>query len=176
MEPSDQFSIGYYIQAVTGLLGRPRRFFGDLPGDLGIYKPLGVLLVSSLVFVGASLISLMPSRPIVVGSILLVNAVGMALIGAVVGFGTATFVIGRRVAFSRFFGIYALSSGVTLLAAWVPFFLWLTEPWRWWLIGTGMMNACGFRLSQTLLIIGLSVLVIFLLFWSVMPLLSPPGG
>ena len=176
MGPSDPFSIGYYLQTVTGLLGQPRRFFSDLPGDLGIHKPLGVLLVSSLFFACASLVSLMPSRPIVTGLILLANAVGMALIGAVVGFGAATFVIGRRVAFSRFLSIYAFASGVTLLAAWVPFFLWLTELWRWWLIGTGMKNACGFNLSQALLIIGLSVLVIFLLFWSVLPLLSAPGG
>ena len=97
---------------------------------------------------------------------------GMVFIAAGIGYMVMTMIMGRRVTFVRFFSIYALSAGVTLLASWLPFFIWLTEPWKWWLIGTGMIKCCGFRLFQVLVIIGVSMGVMFLLFWWVLPMTS----
>jgi hypothetical protein len=80
--------------------------------------------------------------------------------------------MGRTVTFARFLGVYALSSGVTLLASWVPFFALLTEPWKWWLIGTGMTRRFGLRWQQALLIISLSIGILLLFFGSLSPLFS----
>ena len=105
----------------------------------------------------------------------MVNAIGMVLIAAALGYLVMALTIGKQVSFTRFFSVYAFSSGVTLLASWIPFFIWITEPWKWWLIGTGMVKGCGFSLSQALVIIGVSISVMFLLFWSVLPLVAPRG-
>jgi hypothetical protein len=169
MPQSDNFSMGFYFHTLTRLLEQPRRFFMELGEDFGWKRPLGFLLVSSLFFAGAGLVSAMPDRPVLFGGIFFVNAVGMALIAALAGYGVMVMFMGKRVTFARFFSIYALSSGVTLLAAWIPFFIWLTEPWKWWLIATGMTRGLGFSWWHTLVTIGISVTVIFLFFWSVWP-------
>ena len=170
MKQIENFSLGFYFHALTKMLRQPRMFFSELPQDAGIKKPLGFLLVSSLVFAGASLMSNLSPNPLVMGGVFFINAMGMTVIAASIGFMVMIAIMGRRVTFARFFGIYALSTGVTLLASWLPCFIWLTEPWKWWLIGTGMVNGFGFGRVQVLVIIGVSVGLMFLLFWWVLPM------
>jgi len=175
MQQAENFSLGFYFQALTKMLGKPRIFFSELPRDAGLKRPLYFLFVSSLFFAGASLMSNRPPNPVIMGGIFFINAMGMVFIAAGIGYLVMTMIMGRQVTFTRFFSIYALSFGVTLLASWLPFFMWLTEPWKWWLIGTGMVKGCGFSLSQAFVIIGISMGVMFLLFWSVLPLIAPRG-
>jgi hypothetical protein len=165
----EQFTLGFYFQTLTKILGQPRRFFSELSPDTGLKKPLGFLFVSSLFFTGASLVTDMSPQPVMLGGILFINAMGMAFIAAGLGYMVMTMIMGQRVTFTRFFSIYALSSGVTLLASWVPFFFWITEPWKWWLIGTGMIKNCGFSLTQVAVIIGMSITTMVLFFWTVLP-------
>ena len=173
MDSTQNFSFRFYFHALSKMLGEPRCFFSELPVDLGFIKPLVFLIVSSIFFTGASLISSMPANPFFIGGIFFINAVGMVLIASGLGYIVMVMIMGRSVTFERLFSIYALSSGLTLLAAWVPFFIWLSEPWKWWLIGTGMARACGFSGRQVILIIGLSLGIMILLFWGTLPLVSP---
>lgn len=176
MPQTEKFTYTFYFHALTKILGEPRRFFSELPRDMRFKRPLGFLFVSSLFFAGASLVIRMPANPVILGVIYFINAMGMVFIAAGFGYMVMTMIMGRRVTFVRFFSIYALSSGVTLLASWIPFFVWLTEPWKWWLIGTGMRKNFGFKLTHIFSIIGVSISVIILLFWSVLPVISPRGG
>jgi len=176
MEQTEKFTLQFYFRTLTKILRGPRRFFNELPQDLGLKQPLGFLIVSSLFFAGASLVRGMPPNPVVLGIIFFTNAMGMAFIAAGLGYMVMTAMMGKKVTFTRFFGIYALSSGVTLLASWAPFFVYLTEPWKWWLIGTGMLRSCGFRITQALIIIGGSIGIMILFFWSVLPAILPGEG
>lgn len=170
MAQTEHFSLGFYIHTLTKMLGQPRKLFGEFPHDAGLKQPLGFLMASSLFFAGASLMSNLSPNPLVMGGIFFLNAMGMTIIAASIGFMVMIIIMGRRVTFVRFFSIYALSAGVTLLASWLPYFIWLTEPWKWWLIGTGMINGLGFGRVQVLVIIGVSVGVMFLLFRWVLPM------
>jgi len=96
----------------------------------------------------------------------------MVFIMAGLGYLVMTLSIGRKVPFARLFSIYALCSGVTLLVAWVPFFVVFTEPWKWYLIGTGLTKACGVRLRETVLIITLSLAIWILFYWSLIPIIA----
>ena len=176
MEQTEKFTLGFYFHALTGIVREPRRFFSGLPPDMRLKRPLGFLLVSSLFFTAAGLVSNMPSNPVFLGGVLFVNAVGMVFIAAGLGYMLMVMFMGKRVTFSLFFSVYAFSSGVTLLASWLPFFVWLTEPWKWWLIWTGMTKGLGFRWTQTVLIIGVSIGIMILFFWSVLPVVSQKGG
>ncbi len=173
MDSIQKFSFRFYFHALSKMLGEPRHFFSELPVDLGFKKPLGFLIVSSIFFTGASVVSSMPSNPIYLGGIFFINAVGMALIASGLGYMVMVMFLGRSVTFKRLFSIYAFSSGITLLAAWIPFFIWFTEPWKWWLIGTGLARSCGFRSWQIIMIIGLSIGIMILFFLTVLPLVSP---
>ncbi len=170
-----KFSMGFYLRTVTRLLSEPKKFFSDCAGTTTFNQSLSFLVISSLFFTAATLMSNMYIRPVMMGVIFFVNAVSMAFIAAAFGYVAMTMLMGRKVPFVRFFSIYAFASGITLLASWVPFLMYLTEPWKWWLIGTGMTRGCGFRLSQALMIIGVSMGVMFLLFWSVLSIITPGG-
>ena len=173
MPLTQKFSFRFYFQALSKMLGEPRHFFSELPVDLGFIKPLGFLIVSSIFFTGASVVSSMPSNPLYLGSIFFINAVGMVLIASGLGYMVMVMFLGKPVSFKRLFSIYAFSSGLTLLAAWIPFFIWFTEPWKWWLIGTGLARSCGFRSWQIIMIIGLSLGLMILLFQAVLPFILP---
>ncbi len=170
MEKKEKVTVGHYLSLLTTLLREPRRFFLELSEDVGIKGPFVFLLVSSLLNAVAGVVSNMSPRPVTLGAIFLLNSLGMTLITAGFGYMAMIMTMGRRVTFSRFFSIYAFSCGVTLLASWMPFFFWITEPWKYWLIGTGMVQGFGFRWFQAAMIIFFSIAITILLFWSVLPM------
>jgi hypothetical protein len=79
---------------------------------------------------------------------------------------------GRKVTFRRFFSVYAIASGVTLLASWIPLFIFITEPWKWLMIGIGLTQTVGLKWLHSVLVIVLSIGMMVLFFWSLLPLIS----
>jgi len=102
--------------------------------------------------------------------------VGMVFIASGLGYLVMIMITRKSVTFKRLFSIYAFASGTTMLAAWIPLFIWLAEPWKWWLIATGMNKACGFKGRYIILIIGLSISVMVFLFRTALPEVIPPKG
>jgi len=165
-----RFTIGFYFQALTQMLSAPARFFSELPGETGFGKPLGFLITSSVFFAGAGITTIAEDR-FLMACIWLINAVLMPMIMAGISFMVMTMSMGKRVTFQRLFSIYAFAAGVTLLASWIPLFVWITEPWKWFLVVLGMVKGCAFRWTQAILIAATSILVLVLLFWSLSPLI-----
>lgn len=171
MPETKKFTFRFYLLTLNKVLEQPRKFFSELPQESELKKPFGFLIVSSLFFAVAITVSGMCPNPFVIGSIFFINAIGMVFISAGIGYMAMTMIMGRNVTFVRFFSIYAFASGVTLLASWIPLFVWLTEPWKWWLIGIGLTKACGFSWKQAVLVIGISMVVLVLFFRSLIPLI-----
>jgi len=171
MTDTQKFSIRYYFRVMSRILGDPKNFFSELSPDTGMRLPLLFLTVSALIFTGSSLMS-DPPNPAFTAGILLLNAMGMVFIASGAGYMVIMITLGKRIAFQRVFAIYAFSSGVTLLASWMPFFLIITEPWKWWLICTGMTRHLCLSWKQTLSAVILSVGMIILFFWSLIPMLK----
>jgi len=164
---TDKFSMSFYVQTV---FGNPRKFFSELPPASGIKSSLLFLVVSALFFCTASLANMRVHAFYIMGTIHLFNAVGMVFIMAGLGYLVMILSIGRKVTFDRFFTVYALCSGVVLLVSWIPYAAIFTEPWKWYLIGTGLTICCGMKIREALLIIVLSLAVWMLFYWSLMPL------
>lgn len=167
-----KFSIRLYFKILIRLILNPRNFFAELQQETGFRQSLYFLCISGLFFTGASLLIKRNYNLVGMGGILFVNAIGMVFIAAGIGYIVMTMILGKRMKFNTIFNIYAFSSGVALLISWVPSFSWFTEICRWWLIGIGLVTCCGFKLIQALLVIGLSIGIIILFFWSVQPLLT----
>ncbi|MBC2717850.1 MAG: hypothetical protein HF978_21310 [Desulfobacteraceae bacterium] len=170
-QETGQFSVGFYFQALAKVLGSPGTFFKELQ-DTGFKQPFGFLMVSSAFFAGASLLTRQFARPLLTGGIFFINAMGMPFIAAGLGYMLMTMFFGRKATFSRLFAVYAFAAGVTLLASWIPLFIWLTEPWKWMLIGMGLTQTCGFQWPQAVVVIGVSIGVMVLFFRSLLPLIS----
>jgi hypothetical protein len=166
------FSIAYYFQTLAKVLGTPVDFYGNLPETIGFKQSVGFLMISSAFFAGASLLTRQYHSPVLAGGIFFANAVGMTVIAAGLGYILMSMFAGRRVSFRVFFSVYAFASGVVLLAAWIPLFVWLTEPWKWVLIGIGLTHACGLKWITGVLIIVTSIVMMMLFFWSLVPVIS----
>ena len=167
---SDVSALKFYSATVMGILGHPRKFFGDLPESVGMTQAAGFLTVSAIVHCAAALIHTAPSNYLVMGGTLLANAIGMVLLLTGLGYTVVSVTSKSKVRFGRLFHIYALSTGVTLLISWVPALLVYTEIWKWWLIGTGMTYGLGLKWYRALAIVGLSIVTTILLFhWLLAP-------
>jgi len=167
---NNRFTFGFYFQALTKMLSSPSRFFGGLPDETGFRQPLGFLIVSGLFFAGASLTTISENQ-ILIGGIFLVNAVAMPFVTAGISFMVITMSMGKRITFAMLFSVYAYATGVTLLASWIPLFVWLTEPWKWLLLIIGLVKGCGFRWMQAILVVAVSVFIVVLFFWSLGPVI-----
>ncbi len=166
-----RFTAGYYFGTLTRVLGQPKTFFRQLPAETGFVQPAGFLMVSSAFFTGACLLTQSFDRPLLTGGIFFVNAVGMTFIAAALGYLSMSMIAGRKADFARIFSVYAFSTGITLLATWIPLFIWLTEPWKWILIGSGLTISCGLKWTQSLMVIGMSIGIMILFFSALLPLI-----
>jgi hypothetical protein len=175
MKICDGFGLAYYVQTLTRLLGEPGRFFSEYPRHPGFGPALCFLVVSSVIFAGARLACTAPPRPLLIGAILLLNALGMVFIASGLGYLVLRLFGGRTVNYPMFFNIYALSSGITLLASWVPFLVILSEPWKWWLIATGLTRGCGLSWKRTGLIVVGSMALIIVGFAALLPVMAAEG-
>jgi len=173
MQPATgRFSLRFYFRSLSKVLGTPVSFFRDLPEGTGFAQSIMFLLVSSAFFAAASLTTRDFEKPIISGGVFFINAVGMTFIAAVLGYILMTLFWGRKVTFRRFFSVYAFASGVTLLASWIPLFIFITEPWKWLMIGIGLTQTVGLKWLHSIMIIVMSIGMIVLFFWSLLPLVS----
>lgn len=161
---SDLSGLKFYCSTVTGLLGHPRNFFGDLPESLGMAQAAGFLTLCAIVHSIAALVYTAPANYLVMGGTLLANAIGMVFLLTGLGYAAARVSGKGKVRFGGLFRIYTLSTGVTLLVSWVPALVVYTEIWKWWLIATGMTYGLGFRWYRSLAIVGFSIVTTILLF------------
>lgn len=172
MQPAaGRFSMRFYFTSLAKVLGTPGSFFRELPEETGWNQSLGFLTVSAAFSTMACLLTQPLESPLLVGAIYFVNAMGMTFIAAGLGYMLMTMFAGRKILFRQFFSVYAFASGVTLLASWIPLFIWLTEPWKWILVGMGLTKTCGLRWSAAVLVIVSSIGVIILFFWSLVPVI-----
>lgn len=161
--------VRYYLSTLICLLKEPGSYFQTLPETIGAKKPLGFLLVSCLISTMVALATNGPSNPVMEGGIYFINGMGMAVVTAGFGFMIMTMFMKQRVTFSRFLSIYALSTGATVLVAWIPWCVWMAEPWKWWLIGTGMTRNFGFKTRHAVSLLITSMVVMVIFFSSFMP-------
>lgn len=164
--------MNFYVQTVYGILGHPRKFFSELPLNIDMIQALFFLVISALFFSAASLMNIRLDTFFLMAGIYLFNAVGMVFIMTALGYLVMILSIGKKVPFARLFSIYALCSGVILLVSWIPYFVVFTEPWKWYLIGTGLTKSCGMRLKEAVVIIGMSLTIWILFYWSLIPIIT----
>lgn len=159
-------SCQFYGYAVIQILIEPRRFFTELSNNTTGLKSLGFCLLCSIFYVAASLLTGIYPNPVKMGFIFFLNSVGMVFLSAALSYMIMVMTLGKKVGFDLFFSIHAFASGVVLLASWMSFFLWFTEPWKWWLVYTGFKNTCGFSWKPALLILLVTMVVQFFLIYS----------
>jgi hypothetical protein len=159
-----------YFGTLSAVWFSPGRFFSELPEFPQNARPLAFLLLSSLVFAAGNLVYLR-ERILLKFAILLVNAVFMPFIASAFGYMVMIMMMGKRASYSRLFSVYAYASGATVLLAWLPYSLWFIEIWKWALVGLGLVKGCAFRPFQAAAVIGFSMIILIIFFWSLGPVI-----
>lgn len=152
-------------RTLMDLIVRPSAFFADRFGGISAWQATGTLVFAAL-FSGCCLALLgIRHAPLVTGAIGVINGISMAAVGCGVGCLATALIIGAPVPLARMWAVYALSSGAVLLIAWVPSAFLFTEPWRWTLIGIGMVRGLHIRTNRAVLIVlltfGATVLMVY---------------
>ncbi len=164
-------SIGGYFKTVTSILGEPRRYFCEGRDDTSINTTLGFLIVSAVVYtIGFSTVNL-SSGLLKNVMISFINAVGMVIISSIFSYLTMAMIFGRHISFRRLFGIFARASGTTMLVSWIPSFIFLTEPWKWWLIWVGLTSGASLRWYQATVIVLMSIFWVIIFFYSLLAII-----
>jgi hypothetical protein len=160
------------IGTLTDLMVRPGIFYSQSFERISTTQAAGILVLSSLFFAASGTLIDPAGASMRLAMILFVNAVGMVLIGAVIGY-LAMAVSGvRRCPFSRMWNIFSLSSGVVLLIAWVPCAFIFTEPWKWCLIGTGLVKGLGMTKARAVIIVLFTFGAMVMVIYSVLPVVN----
>ena len=156
----------FYGYAVIQILIEPGRFFTELSNNTTFKKSLGFCVICSSFYVAASLLTGPYLNPVKMGVIFFLNSIGMVFLSAGLSYMIMVMSLGKKSSFSLIFSVYAFSSGMILLVSWMSFFLWFTEPWKWWLIYTGFKNTCRFSWKPAVLILLVTMVVQFFLMYS----------
>lgn len=165
--PGTLSALKFYSQGVIRLLIEPVLFFADLPEAHTLGRALGFTALCAGFYAGAGLLTGPgPQSPPVMALIYFINAAGMVLISAITGFCTMVMINGKSRGFSLVFGLYAYASGITMLISWLPFMLWFTEPWKYWLVYTGFRQSCSLPKSRAITVLLISVPVQWCLMYS----------
>ena len=161
-----------YPAMLTALLCRPREAFD--PERLSAVRPraLRYLLFSALFSTAASAMGA-GTGALWAGAIYLANALGMTAMAAGIGHMAMVMTAGRKAAFAEVLDIFALSAGTTLVVSWVPFSFWFTEPWKWWLVYTGLVRGLGLSRRGALTVVAGTICVLALFFLSLILFLGP---
>jgi len=167
-----EFSVTAYFQIATRVMAEPGKFFTELSKTVHIKTPLIFLAISSVFLSFAAHLVYQFPNPLAMTSILFTNAMGMTIISAGLGYVLVVLIAGRRLSFVQVLSVYAYAAGTVFLAAWIPMALWLTELWKWWLIGTGLSRTCGLSSRQAWSVVALSIGIMVLLFWAMLPVIT----
>ncbi len=157
-----------FFRVMNDLLMRPKAFFEGMPASGGYRSPVLFLLLCSIVFtVGSS--TYLAGRTWLLALIFFANSMAMPFFTAFVLHIVVGMFFGRR-SYETMFRIGAYAS-ITQLAAWIPFFGYLTEPWRFFLIGAGLVKACGLKWRHALVSVVITFVVMLLFIWSLQPVM-----
>ena len=150
------------------LLIRPGWFFEEKGENAHWALALGFIMAAATLSSGASLLLTRPPYPWIAGSVLLINALGMVGISAGFAYLAIWLIRGEPIGYQKIFSVYAFAGSMPLLLSWVPGAFWITELWKWWLVGIGLVRSIRFPESQAALVIGSSIVLTLLFFWSLM--------
>ena len=156
--------------SVVQLLIEPGEFFRGLTRTTSLKKAMEFIGLGSVFYaVSSLLIGASPQAPWPMGAIFFFNALGACLISSLIAYGIGGILCRQKIGVAHFFMIHAFAWGITLFLSWLPFLLWLTEPWKWWLIYLGYRHSCRIGQRMALCIVGGTLVVQFSLFYWVMP-------
>ena len=162
----------HYVDTLVALLTRPGIFYATRFKQVTPFQSLVILTLSCIFFSIAGALCRPGSAPLTMGLILFINAVGMVIMGSTACYLVLVTTAYRRYSFGQLLSIFSLSSGAVLFIAWVPSAFILTEPWKWWLIGIGMVKGLGMSKTRAAITVMFTFAAVVVLIYSLLPIVT----
>jgi len=166
-----RISIREYFEIIINVMRSPVRFFESVGQEEGMRRSLLFLMISGLFFCSVSMTYFFENS-VMMGVIMMVNAVLMPAFGAVVTFTLLGMTGTEKVPFNKVFNIYAYASGSVMIVSWIPGLSIIMEPVRALLIGIGLVKAAGVGKVKAVLVIALTAVMILIFFWTAAPVIE----
>jgi len=117
-------ALQFYSFSLIQLLIEPGLFFRELAHKKTMKRATGFMVICSIFFAGASLLTGVYSKSVFQMAIIyFVNAAGMILISSILGYTAMVMILRKRFSFPIVFSLYAYASGLTLFFIMVTFFV-----------------------------------------------------
>ena len=154
----------YFFSTQLRLMRRPDLAFEELFRNPDLIRMGVIFFMSAALYCCASLIFSPTGQPVAQAAVLALNTIGMVLVEIVIGYILVAILTGTFVSLKMITVIYAVSWATMLMIAWIPFSLWLTEPWKWLLIGIGLKKQYHLKGWKAILIVLSSIVLIVWIF------------
>ena len=154
----------FYFEILTHIILNPGQFFEKNASGTGVLRSFGFLTLSGVIFSTASALLHAPKNPFLAGGVLFANTIGMTVISALISYLILFALRFRTVSLAQCMTVFAFSSGAAAAAAWLPHCIWLTEPWKWYLVGTGMSRVGELSRKQTVIVVLATIAVLVAVF------------
>ena len=159
----------YLFSAQLKLLRSPDSAFEELLEKPDMIRIGALFVMSTIIYCCASLIVNSIGQPVNQVAVLAVNTMGMVLVEIVLGYIFVAILTGTFISLKTLSVIYAVSWSAMLLIAWIPFTLWITEPWKWVLIGIGLRKQYKLKGRMAVFIVLGSIVTIVFIFKRFIP-------
>ena len=161
---------------LSALIVSPGRWFAEIFPLITLRRSSGILLFASLFYAVMGGLSASNGDTLARVLILMINAVGMTGLCAAIAWLAAMIGSGPRLGFSRIWTVFAVATSPTLLIAWVPFAFFFTEPWKWWLIGIGLVHGLGITKARAVIIVLFTFGATVMMVLSLLPVVQQLAG
>ncbi|WP_432736136.1 hypothetical protein [Maridesulfovibrio sp. FT414] len=167
--PTVKMGVREYLESLVAIIRSPGGFFETATGESGSRRALIFLMISGLFYCSVSMTYFFENS-VLMGVIMMVNAVFMPALAAVFSFCIMRMMTGSMVSFSRVFNVYAYSSGAVMVISWIPGLAFVMEPVRAVLVGIGLYKTGTLGRFQAVMTVILTAAMLLLFFWTLAPL------
>lgn len=167
--PAMKMGVREYLESLVSIIRSPAVFFENADGESGSRRALVFLMISGLFYCSVSMTYFFENS-LLMGLIMMVNAVFMPALGACFSFCIMRMMTGSMVSYSRVFNVYAYSSGAVMVISWIPGLAIVMEPVRALLVGVGLYKTGTLGRFQSLLTVVLTAVLLLFFFWTLAPL------
>lgn len=158
-----------YLESLVFIIRSPAGFFDTAGAESGSRRALLFLMISGLFYCSVSMTYFFENS-LIMGVIMMVNAVLMPALGACFSFCIMRMMTVSKISYSRVFNVYAYSSGAVMVISWIPGLAVIMEPVRALLVGVGLYKTGDLGKLQALITVLLTAVLLLLFFWTLAPL------
>ncbi|WP_319543263.1 YIP1 family protein [uncultured Pseudodesulfovibrio sp.] len=164
-----RMGIREYFDVIFTVMRSPARHFERVASESGSRRALFFLMISGIFYCSVSMTYFFENS-LVMGVVMMANAVLMPALGAVFSFILLGMTGQGRVPYGKVFNVYAYASGAVMVVSWIPGLAIVMEPVRAVLVAIGLFKVAEVSKLKAVFIVVMTAFLLLVFFWAAAPL------